>query len=411
MTMHAFLSRVQGNAPTRFVLEALCGFVAAGCLSDVPAAAQSAVFSTPPASQETNPRETWVAVASRLKQAERDSATAVESQLARVNEFFAGRKQGARPFAVAVLGTEGKLQATGAVVEGGASAIGELFGNKPATGPDSFTLYVRRCFRQLVLDTGQLQTAIDGAVAGYAGEVRRLEGRLLVDLRADLDDRAFDFSRALPGTRAGDAVAGPGDAMISQAVNAATQDFMAMIVKFTVSTVVGNAVSDRLTREDDSQLKKLGVNFAVGMAVDKALDEAIARAGYDPEGALAAKVTASLDRMRALLVEGDPRTVQNYSSLCAFRDRYPDAAVRAACREAADIMEHGANVGLRRRLLALHEQRSRLRTAALNKFIFGPGAPPAETAAPSVIDPEKSSPPAQILQFARQCRAFYETPR
>src|SRR5450759_1128690 len=109
MTMHAFLSRVQGNAPTRFALAALCGFVAAGCLS-VPAAAQEAVSSTPPAAasapaaRRTNPREAWVAVATSLRQAERDSATAVESQLARINEFFAGRKQGARPFAEAVLG-------------------------------------------------------------------------------------------------------------------------------------------------------------------------------------------------------------------------------------------------------------------------------------------------------------------
>jgi hypothetical protein len=141
--------------------------------------------------------------------------------------------------------------------------------------------------------------------------------------------------------------------------------------------------------------------------VDKALDEAIARAGYDPEGALAAKVTASLDRMRALLVEGDPRAVQNYSSLCAFRVGYPDAAIRAACGEAADAMDRGATLGLRRRLLALHAERSRLRTAALHKFVFGPDAPPAETAAPARIDPEKSSPPGQILEFARQCRALY----
>jgi hypothetical protein len=350
---------------------------------------------------------TWEAIRPRLEQADRDSATAVELQLASINEFFAERTQGARPFAEAVLGTEGKLEATGGVVETAASALGELFGNKPSSGPNSFTLYVGRSFRKHVLDTGQLQKAIDRAVAGYAGEVRRLEGRLLVDLRADLDDAGFDFTRALPEIRAGDAVAGQGNALISEAVEAATVDFSAMVVKFAVSTAIGNAAADRLTREDDSRLKKLGINVAAGMAVDKAIDEAIARAGYDPEAALAAKVTASLYRMRTLLVEGDLQAAKNYSTLCLFRDGYPDTKVSAACREAADSIERGSSLGLRRRLLALHAERSRLRTAALRKFVLGYDVLPEKSADPTRLDPQKSSPPAQILQFARQCRALY----
>ncbi len=387
--------------------------LAAGYLSEVPAAAQTAADSPPPAAanvpaaRKTDPRDAWAAVAARLDQADRESAESVESQLARVNEFFTERKQGARPFAEAVLGTEGKLQATGGLIEGAASALGELFGNKPATGPDSFTIYVRRSFRRHVLDAGQLEKAIDSAVAGYGGEIRRLEGRLLVDLRADLDDAGFDVTRALPEIRAGAAAAGQGDAMISQAVEAAAADYSAMIVKFAVSTVISNEVADRLTKDGDSRLKKFGINIAAGVAVDKVLDEAVARAGYDPEGALAAKVTSSLDRMRVLLVDGWPQAAQHYSALCAFRDGYPNEAIRAACREAATVIERSPSLGLRHQLLALHAERSRLRAAALRKFVFGPDAPAAESAAPARIDPKKSSPPAQILQFARQCRDYY----
>jgi hypothetical protein len=328
-------------------------------------------------------------------------------QLARINDFFAARKRGAGPFAQAVLGTEGKAQAAGALAEGAVNAVGELFGNKPSAGPDSFTRYVGRCFRLHVLDTGQLQKTIDHAVAGYAGDVRALEGKLLVDLRADLDDAGFDFTRALPAIRGGDAVAGQTDAMISQAIDAAVADFSATIVKFAVSTVIGNAVGDRLTQDGDSGVKKFGVNVAAGMAVDKVLDEAISRAGYDPEGALAAKVTAALDRMRERLMEGNPGAIRNYSILCIYRDSYTDQTIRSACREAADVMERGANLGLRHRLLTLHAERRDFRAATLRKFVLGVGEPPDDTIFSARSRPENVYPPGQILELARECRDFY----
>ena len=282
----------------------------------------------------------WEAAVPRIRQAELDCLAAVESQVAGINEFFTERKQGARPFATAVLGTEGKLQATGALAEKAAGALGELFGSKPSRVPDSFTLYVGRSFRQHVLDTEQLQKAIDGAVASYEAEVRRLEAKLLVDLRADLDDASLDIAGALHEIRAGNAVAGHGNAMISKAIEAAVGDYSATIVKFAVSMVISNAVSDRLTRDGDSTLEKLGINFAVGVGVDKALDEALARGGYDPEGDLAARITSSLDQMRFRLIEGDPQAVKAYLALRGWRRTHPDAIVRTACRKATDAIEH-----------------------------------------------------------------------
>ena len=196
---------------------------------------------------------------------------------------------------------EGKFRAVGGVAEGVIGAVGELFGSKPGFGPDSFTLYITNCFAQHVLAKEQLQREINRAVAGYAAEIRGLERRLLVELGADLD-----LSAAWPDIQAGRAIDGRSDLVIGQAIDAAAQDFLATIVKFTVSWVVGDAITDQFTNKDDPFLKKGAINVAVGVGVDKALDSALAGAGYDPEAALAAKVMASLDRLQYLLVEGDP---------------------------------------------------------------------------------------------------------
>ncbi len=346
----------------------------------------------------------WEAIERRLARADRDSTAVAEAQLAGINEFFAGRKRGARPFAQAVLGMQGKFASIGCLLGDAAGGLDQLLGGQPH--PPAFSHYAREQFGVHVFTTRQLQKAIDRAVAGYAGDVRALEGRLLVDLRADLDDAGFDFTRALPVIRAGKAVAGESNAMISQAIDAAAKDFSATIVKFAVSTAIGNAVGDRLTSVGDSGIKQLGINFGAGVAVDKVLDEGIARAGYDPESALAAKVTAALDRMRVLLIEGNARTVRNYSILLAYRDGHPDQTIRSACREATNVMERGANLGLRRGLLALHAERSRFRKAALRKLFFGDGAP-VETVIPVRIDPEITFTPDEILKLARQYRDFY----
>ena len=360
----------------------------------------SAPFPPPPDKATPARKAAWAAAIPRIRQAELDSQAAIKSQLARIDEFFAARKEGARPFAAAVLGTEGKLQAAGAAVEGAVKVLDELFGSKPARGPDSFTLYVGRSFRQHVLDTGELQKAIDDSVAAYRGELQRLEGKLLVDLRADLDDTGLDFAGALPGVRANDAVGNQGNAMIAEAVKDAAGDFSAMIVKFAVSTAIGNAVSDRLTRKEDSGLKKLGVNLAVGAAVDGAIDAGLAQAGYDPERDLSAKVTASLDRMRARLVDGDPRAVEAYLYLRLNRLLYIDPAVHAACRRATDAIEGSGDLGLRQTLLVVHDRRVEARRAGLYRLILG--TDPA-------VQPSLRLPMGdQITKYAQQCEAYWK---
>ena len=152
-----------------------------------------------------------------------------------------------------MLGTDGKLQAAGGIVEGVAGEVGKLFGYTPDPGPDSFTLCVKRCFRQHVLDTEQLQKEIDRVVAGYAGEVRGLEGKLLVDLGADLD-----FTASLPEIETGSAAADQSHAIVSEALRTAGDDFVTSVMRQTLSWMAGNALGDQLTSKDATFLQKLG---------------------------------------------------------------------------------------------------------------------------------------------------------
>ena len=395
----------------RLALSATAVLVAAACSSNVPAAAQTADSSPPPAAgsgpeaRKPDPQAAWAAATRRMTEDEGEAAKALESQLARINAFFAERKQGARPFAAAVLSTEGKLQATSALVEGAASALGELFGNKPSRGPDSFALYARRAFRQHVLDTEQLEKVINAAVAGYGAEVQRLDAKQLVDLRADLDDAGLDLAGALPEIRAGNMVAGHGHVIVSQAIDACANDYCASIVKFAVSMVIGNAISDRFTQDDDSNARKLAINLGVGAGVDKALDETLARAGYDPEGELAAKVTASLERMRVRLVDGDPQAVKAYDYMRSWQWTWPDTDVATACNRASDAIERSGELGLRRSLQAMYDRRAEARRRAFLRFIFGPPAAPRTRTALKVPQGD------QVVKYAQTCEAFWKGKR
>jgi hypothetical protein len=346
-----------------------------GRIEEKPVSSKAAGEEIRPEGKPVSDEAAWEEIRPRLEQTERDSAAAVESQLARINDFFAECKKGARPFAEAVLSTDGKLQAAGSVVEGIAGEVAKLFGHTPDPGPDSFTLYVKRCFRQHVLDAGQLQKEINRAVAGYAGEVRGLEAKLLVDLGADLD-----FTASLPEIKTGSEAVSQSDAIVSEALHTAGDDFMASIFRLTASFLVGNAVGDQLTSTDSTYLQKLGINLGAGAAVDSAIDGAAKMAGYDPESALAAKITASLDRMRKSLVEGDATAGEYYFTPLNFQDGYPGEMIGAAARKAPAVIERRAIRGLRRRLLAHHAERSRLREEALRKLVFGPGATPAKGA-------------------------------
>lgn len=342
-----------------------------------------------------------------IEQVERDSASAVDRQVARVDAYFAGLATKVPAFSRAVLGDEGKLQAGGAILEGGVNALAEMFGEKPVYGRDSFLIYVEQSFKRLVLDPERFRSEIDSATSGWNGEVQAIEAKLLVDLNADLDDASLDLGTLTPSSidlSAADQV----NAVVTEAIDVAAKDMLVVIGKFTASLAIGDAVADRITDEDASWLKKMGINAAVGYGVDKALDQAVSQAGYNPEAQLTAKISFLLSRMRSLIVDGDPNANKRYADLLAVGEGHPDESARAACREAAAVLRKHANLGLRRRLLDRHEERCRARQAALSVMILGVERLSRNEAASN--HPLANADASTVLSYARECSGPYGKP-
>src|ERR1035437_2288877 len=79
---------------------------------EAPAAEKQATGKKP-----SEPDDIWTAAAPRLNRALRESNDAMTARIAKLDEFFAERKEGARPFAEAVLGLEGKARAAAGLGE------------------------------------------------------------------------------------------------------------------------------------------------------------------------------------------------------------------------------------------------------------------------------------------------------
>ena len=125
---------------------------------------------------------------------------------------------------------------------------------------------------------------------------------------------------------------------------------------FVAANVIGDKVADRITPKDTSKAGKMLLNLLVGIGVDQAMDQAARKAGYDPEKELTAKTSAGIDRIRSLVVEGDSDAVGCYISLFKYRERIPTLTSQSV-RPGHRALERSANLGLRIRLITLHNER------------------------------------------------------
>ena len=350
------------------------------------------------------PDALWATAVSRLEQADQESAAAIRTRLATLDAFFGERKKGALAFAREMLGTEAKLEVAASVALIPLECLDELLSGKES-GPNRIERFATANFRRHVLEPGQMRKAVDQAVSGYEGDVREIEGRLLVDLRLDLGDGEMGSARNDHSIVEGSDIDQDFRGLINRTVDTGCLDALYSIGGFVASMWASDKLADGLVGSSAHPAVRFGANVVIGDQIDNVLDGAMTKAGYDPEAEIVGRVSRSLDAIRAGIVEDDPSVVERYSPLRAYRDRYPDLTVRTACRDAATVMERAANIGLRRRMLAEQAERSLLRKAAVHKSIFGPDVPFTLTV--QLLDPEKCVPREQLLRFAEQCRTFY----
>jgi hypothetical protein len=336
-----------------FFLTALLTAVMAGCNGWAPVAVTPPAPLVPVVDEGRARAETWAKVRQQLDRLDAETVDAIPGAVATLQQFFAKCRAGARPFASDVL----SFRATWVY----------LCSKLPWAAPQAHRDDLRRRFERHVLASGQLEQAIAASVQAYLDVQRDAEDRLLLVLRADLDDLP---QSVLPDLRSDERLRHEFDRMVHEVAGTAAghtaydvgrlagslvavdlADAVAVRVLATVTTRLGVSCS-LLGVGTTSAVVTCGVGFVLAVLADMAIDWVVGWY-YDPAGAIAARVEHALDTSCRLLVEGDAQV----------------PGLQSALRDLAD-------------------QRARQRRAALEQLILG-----TATAAPATAHGQDQDPP------------------
>lgn len=343
--------------------------------SGVVASAEPAVA---PIDREALRRRAWSVIQPRLDAADQAAQAALDEQLRGVDEFFQHREAGVKPFAEAVLSLRGKWE----------FAKSKL----PTADDDAHLRFLNAKFEEHLFRIEDLKQSVEHAIGGFVSRVQGIEGKLLVDVRADLSEGEF-AAAGLPKFLLNDAAfRAEFDRAVAGAAAEVAADFQVAVSREVVSFVAGEVAAQVAVRVATAVASRLGVSagvlgtgaaagwatFGVGLVaavvVDVAISEVAKLAGYDPVARVSEKVQGVLGQVRSLLVDGNPEARQAFEQLRKMQENDADAGVRAECRKAADAIEAGGNLGLRNELEKLHNVRARLRREALRRLVLEPAS-------------------------------------
>lgn len=344
----------------------------------------------------------WERVTPRLGQAEEQSKEDVRRSVEQVRAFFAERREGTRGFASDVLSLGGKWAYV-----------------KDYYEPGSHNRFLEESFVRHIFSPEELKAILDSAVSGCVSKLQGRENQLLVDIRADLGDGEMAAADRLPALLDEAAFRRQYEAMLEQVMPIVSRDIGFSVTREMVS-FVGSEIAAHIVAQIAQALAvrlgvsggilgagaysgtvTFGIGLVVGILVDMALDWAIREAGYDPEGEIAAKVAATLDRLESTILDGPSAAdFPDYPSPHPLSDEIrdilmpprgspePSAEEEALRREVAAkyfaardrwflakaAHEDPGSLGMRNQLVRLHEARARLREAALRRMILEGGA-------------------------------------
>jgi hypothetical protein len=286
----------------------------------------------------------WEKIAPRLSSAEQTSLQAGDKYAGRVSAFFAERKRAARAFAEEALSLSGKW----------AFVKSKL----PWTDADGHDRFIRQSFERLLFKGEDIKELIESTVRGYVSELEGIESAMLVDIRADLSEGDLGPPDLLPALRSDESFQKSYAQMAERVFPVVQLDmgvtvarelssFMAADIAANVSVRILTAVTVRLGLSGGIlgsgavlSVETFGAGLVAALLVDKLIDVVMHQAGYDPEGDIAFKVCEALDKVEAMLLDGEPES---------------------------------GTLGLRGELLKLQQARSKLCNEALKKLIFEGG--------------------------------------
>jgi hypothetical protein len=319
--------------------------------------------------------EAWNKVEPRLHETDEATRNEVNPSIEQVKRFFAQRKQNARSFATDVLSLSGKWAYIKGYFQEG-----------------NHERYLEECFERNLFRSDELKALLESAVSRFVSEIQGRENQLLVAIRADLEGSELAGPQYLPALGSEAEFRREYEAMLQKVMPILTRDLGISVTREVVS-FVGSEIAATLVMDIGASLATelgisggilgagassgavtFGVGLVAGILVDMALDWVIRQAGYDPEGEVAAKVTASLDHLERLILEGDEKTNQRYRNARFYSTWSWSSADRAASWAEAQAIESGGGLGLTGQLNHINDVRSRLRDETLKGLILTGGA-------------------------------------
>ncbi|MGE3316256.1 MAG: hypothetical protein AB7O26_14155 [Planctomycetaceae bacterium] len=334
-----------------------------------------------PIDSEAVRAKAWALVSPRLDEADAASAAGIEIAVAEIETFFLDRMQGTRPLAGELLSIGGKWK----VIQSKLSGISDLL---PFSEQDADVAFLNQKFGEHVFTNEDARLAIEGSIKAYIQKVAAIENQLLVRIRADLSDGELGVNELIPALKRDD--------LLRQEYEKLLGDVHQM-VKGEVSHDVGREVASLLAGEVAAQIAlrvaiavgtRLGVSagvltvgaasswatFGVGLVaaiiVDFAIDWAERLAGHEPELAIAAKIDQTLNDIRVLFVDGDPKARRAYFKIRQLEQNAAVESSRREFQESARSIEQSGNLGIRFELQSFHETRQRLRRDAIRRLII-----------------------------------------
>jgi len=259
-----------------------------------------------------------------LQSAASQSHAIIDEQLAPINQFFKSTKEGTAKFAELSLGWGSKWRL---VADG-----------VPYTKGNRHSEYLRSKFEEYVFTPDQFEKVIRQSVDGYLDELRSIEGKMLVAIRADINDFPVDSSLKHLDSKQWQTAF---DDAIARASAATTDQLESDVGTQLVSIITGEILTQVAVRLGiSSGILTVGAasgwtTFGVGLVIGVIIDQIVTVAWdhwSDPKGKLIKQLNMKLEELNILIRNGD-------SQVQGLRSRFREIADQRALLRKEAIME------------------------------------------------------------------------
>lgn len=279
--------------------------------------------------QEDLRKAAWRAITPRLESAQEEALEALKKRSQQVADFFTERQKHLRSYAERVLSLKSKWELA--------------WSKMPKADQDGHTKFLKAEFDKMVFSENDLTKVITQATEDYVRDVNAIENALLTKVRADIQDLP-ECAAILSATNSDELFRERFASTVthlSQSTQTDLQVGAGQLVGSEIAAViaiqVGKAIATRLGVSvgiigTGTALgpETLGASIIAGIVVDQAVSWVISWF-YDPTAEIEGKLQTELERLSALIVNGDDKTrglIQEFTTLAEQRKVIRDRALQ-----------------------------------------------------------------------------------